>query len=359
MGEERISGRQFGILVFAMMLAPLVHAVPIRVASAGRVSWLLTLPAVIPLGVLLYFLFRCLERMPEGSGLADVYLMSFGRRWGKVCCVLNALWMMLLLTIDLRFYAERYVAEVYPETGMLLFYVAILLLVTWISWGSFGALVRTGKILFWVVTVTLALVLILAAPKVKLYNVWPVTDTSAREVGLGTLRMIAVLAFAVPPCFLLGRVRWRNDKRGMYRWLVLLGITMMLIAVEILGVFGPELMARLQVPFFTLAKEISFQRMVQGFEIVVAATWIMSDTALAGVKIFAAGEVLSHALPVKRPEYIRLGLICLVFILCLLLPVSAFRVESGYKKYGMPLNGIMAYFLPALALVVGKVRRKW
>lgn len=58
MEEEKISGRQFGILTFAMMLAPLVHAVPIRIASAGRASWLLTLPAVIPLGGMLYFLFR-------------------------------------------------------------------------------------------------------------------------------------------------------------------------------------------------------------------------------------------------------------------------------------------------------------
>lgn len=359
MEEEKISGRQFGILTFAMMLAPLVHAVPIRIASAGRASWLLTLPAVIPLGGMLYFLFRCLQRMPEGSGLADVYLLSFGKRWGRVCCILNALWIITLLVVDLRYYAERYVAEVYPETGMLLFYVASLLLVLRISWGSFGALVRTGKILFWVVTVTLALVLILAAPKLKLYNVWPVTDTNPREVGLGILRMAAVLAFAVPSCFLLGRVQWRDNKMGLLRWLVLLGITMLLIAVEILGVFGPELMARLQVPFFTLAKEISFQRMVQGFEIIVAATWVMTDTALTGMEIFAAGEVLGRAIPVKRPEYIRVALVCLVLPLCLLLPVSTFQMENIYKQYGMPFNGAMAYFLPCLALIVGKLRRRW
>ena len=61
MEEERISGRQFGILTFVMMLAPLIHAIPLRTAGAGRASWLITFPVVIPLGVLFYFLFRCLE----------------------------------------------------------------------------------------------------------------------------------------------------------------------------------------------------------------------------------------------------------------------------------------------------------
>lgn len=359
MEEEKISGRQFGILTFVMMLAPLIHAVPTRVASAGRASWLLTLPAVIPLGLLLWLLFHCLERMPQGSGLGEVYLLSFGRRWGRLCCVLNVLWIMMLLMIDLRYYAERYVSAVYPETGLALFYVAILLLMLWISWGTFGALARTGKILFWVVTITLAVVLVLAASKIEFYNVWPVTDTSLTEMGMGTLRMISVLSFAIPPCFLLGQVQWRTNKKGMFWWIVLLGMTMLLIAVEILGVFGPEMMARLQVPFFTLAKEISFQRMVQGVEIIVAAMWVMSDAALVGVEIFAAGEAAKGVISLKRPELIRVVLVCLLLPLCLLLPESEFEMENIYKRYGMPFNTVMGYFLPALALVVGKLRRKW
>ena len=85
-------------------------------------------------------------------------------------------------------------------------------------------------------------------PKMKLYNVWPVTDTDPREVAMGTLRMIAVLAFAVPPTFLLGRVKWRSSKKGIVWWFVILAVTMLLIAVEIFGVFGPELTARLRCP---------------------------------------------------------------------------------------------------------------
>lgn len=359
MEDEKISGRQFGILTFVMMLAPLIHAIPIRIASAGRAGWLVTLPAVIPLGLLLYFLFRCLERMPEGSGMGDVYLLSFGKHWGKLCCGLSVIWIITFLVVDLRFYAERYVSAVYPETGLTLFYVAILALMLWISRGTFGAMVRTGKILFWVVIVTLAAVLVMAAPKIQLYNMWPVTDTSLPEVGMSAMRMTGVLAFAVPPTFLLGRVRWRANKRGMIWWTVLLGVTMLLIAVEIFGVFGPQLAARLQVPFFTLAKEISFQRTIQGIEIIVAAMWFMSDTALVGVEVFAAGEAIERTASIKRPELARMVIVCLTLPLCLLLPASSFEMEEYYRKVGMPFNAAMGYFLPTLALVVGKMRRKW
>ena len=107
--------------------------------------------------------------------MGDLYLLALGQRWGKLCCVLSTFWIVTMLIEDLRFYAERYVTEVYPETGLSLFYVALLLLMLWISRGSLGALARTGKILFWVVMTTLAVVLVMAAPKMKLYNVWPVT----------------------------------------------------------------------------------------------------------------------------------------------------------------------------------------
>ena len=37
MGEGRISGRQFGVLTFVLMLAPLIHGIPARAAERGKV----------------------------------------------------------------------------------------------------------------------------------------------------------------------------------------------------------------------------------------------------------------------------------------------------------------------------------
>ena len=64
MEQKKLSGGQFGILTFVMMMAPIVHAVPTRIIDARRASWLLPLFAILPLAVLMFFLFRCLSRMP-------------------------------------------------------------------------------------------------------------------------------------------------------------------------------------------------------------------------------------------------------------------------------------------------------
>lgn len=359
MGDERISGRQFGVLTFVMMLAPLIHAIPIRTAAAGRASWLVTIPAVLPLAALVWVLLRCLARMPEGSGLADVYLLALGRRWGILCCGLNLLWLLMIQVVDLRFYAERYVTAVYPNTGRGIFYVSLLGLLVWISRGSLGALARTGKVLFWVVTVTLVLVLAMAAPRLHIYNVWPVTDTSLAQAGLGALRMSTAVSFVVPSCFLLGRVDWRANWKEGFLWLGVLAAAMALIAIVIFGVFGPELAGRLQVPFFALAKEISLRNTIQGMEVIVAAMWVMSDAALVGVTLFALGELVARLAPGWRVEWVRTIAACLLLPLCLLLPESSFQMEALYQKYGLPFDLLAGYVLPALTLAVGKVRRRW
>ena len=181
MEQKKLSGGQFGILTFVMMMAPIVHAVPTRIIDARRASWLLPLFAILPLAVLMFFLFRCLSRMPADSGLGDVYHLAFGSRWGKVCCGLSAMWTVMIMVVDLRFYAERYVSAVYPEAGKLVFYLAMAVLQLWIVRESLDCLLRAGKVFFWVVILTLAAVLLLAVEKIQIYNLWPVTDTSWRE----------------------------------------------------------------------------------------------------------------------------------------------------------------------------------
>lgn len=359
MKDEKISGRQFEILTFVMMLSPLIHAIPSRIATAGKAGWILMIPAVLPLALLLYFLFRCLERLPDHCGMGDIYHRAFGVPWGRICCGINVLWMVMLLVFSLRFYAERFASTVYPETGLLLFYLVMILLQVWMVKGDFGSFVRTGKILFWVVVVALVTVLAMSVGMVKQYNVWPFWDTSLKEVGVSAVRMSSVMSFVIPSAFLLGQVNWRTSKRGALWWVICVTGTMMALAWVIIGVFGGELVQRLVVPFFNLAKEVSFHGTVEGFEIIVAAMWVMSDTALIGMQIFAAGEAVQGAVPVKRPDLFRVVLVCLLLPLCYLLPKSSLQMEQVYRVYGIEINVVMGFLLPAAAILVGKLRRKW
>lgn len=357
--DEKISGRQFLILTFVLMLSPLIHAIPSRVAEAGKAGWIVMIPAVLPIALLLYFLFRCLERLPDHCGMGDIYHQAFGESWGRICCGINVLWMAMLVLLSLRFYAERFVSTVYPGTGLLLFYLIMILLQAWMVKGEFGAFVRTGKIMFWVVVVALIAVLGMSVSMVKLYNVWPFWDANRKGVWISTFQMSAVMSFVVPSSFLLGRVNWKTSKRGAYWWVICLTGTMMALAGIMIGVFGGAFVQRLAVPFFHLAKEVTFHGTIAGVEIIVAAMWVMADAAMIGMQIFAAGEAVKGAVSVKRPDLFRVTLVCLMLPLCYLLPKSSLQMDRIYCTYGIKINAVMGFLLPASAILVGKFRRKW
>lgn len=360
MEQKKLSGGQFGILTFVMMMAPLIHAVPTRIINAGRGSWLLPIPAMLPLILLTWGLFHCLRRMPGESGLGDVYFLAFGNRWGRLCCGLSAAWAMMLMVINLRFYAERYISAVYPETGMLLFYLVMSLFQIWIVKDSFEKLARAGKFFLWGVLITLLVVILFTASKVKLYNIWPVTDSSWLDAGLGALRLSTAIGMVVPAGFLLGKVDWQSKKKESVWWALALMAIMIVVSIGVLGVFGPELTQKLQIPFFALSKEVSITGAAERLESIITAMWMMSDTALLGVLIYAGEHALGQTVgPVKRPELLRIALAVIVVPLCCLLPQSSFDVDKGYQMFGMPTNIMLGYLLPGAAVVVAKLRKRW
>lgn len=59
---------------------------------------------------------------------------------------MSAMWMVMVMVVDLRFYAERYVSAVYPEAGKLVFYLAMAVLELWIVREDLSCLLRAGKI---------------------------------------------------------------------------------------------------------------------------------------------------------------------------------------------------------------------
>ena len=77
---------------------------------------------------------------------------------------------------------------------------------------------------------------------------------------------------AVPAGFLLGTVEWKTRKNGAVWWVAALTSAAMMTAASVLGVFGPELSQRLQVPFFTVAKEVSVTGARERLESIISAT---------------------------------------------------------------------------------------
>ena len=77
-GEQGISRRQFVAMAFVAALSPLIRRFPrVLAEDAGRTAWLAVILTALPLALSLLLAHLLFRRMPEGSGLAAMFVLLF------------------------------------------------------------------------------------------------------------------------------------------------------------------------------------------------------------------------------------------------------------------------------------------
>lgn len=275
---------------------------------------------------------------------------------GRVLCGVFGLWMLLLACLTLRLGVERLTSTLYPNTGMGLFFLAVLAVEWWLGKQKLPVLARMGQIFFFAVVLTLALVLVMGIGSIHLYNVWPVWTQDLPGVARATVPALGVLGTGVGTLFCFGQV---TDRRGGRRlalgWTAALCLTLAALAFVVLGVFGPAVVQRLQIPFFSLAKEVCIEGAVERLEPLVVTMWVFTDLALLGLLLRSARRALALAVGGEEGRSLA-PLLLLLLPGAYLVAGSFFALERSYETWFLWGDLVLFYGVPLAAGVIGKRR---
>ena len=294
MDRDQISHTQLTALVWAAVLAPAAELLPsLTLPLAGKGAWLSPLAAA-PLVLLAGW---CLGRLSGAEGLAQSLARWPGKWAGGAVLLIYMVWGELLLSLRLRLCAQRLLSSGYQDGTVWFFLAAVAAMTLWMGMGHLGAFARAGQLFLAVLLAAGGTVLLLSLFQTDPRRVLPLWTDDLGPILTSGVPAAGVLGWGLYGAFLTGQVRPREN-RGRWYWpfwgaggCVLLCLGQWII----LGCLGPALSARLDNPFFALAKSVGVEGAFQRVESVIAALWTLADLAMAVLLLFAmraAGGVL-------------------------------------------------------------------
>lgn len=354
--EERVPQRRALVLLFAALLSPIVRIVPgTSVRTAGNAGWLAPLIA-LPLLLAALWVIGGGLRQTEG-GLAGLYCAAFGQGLGRAACGLSAAVLWVLFCGGLRFFGERFVSTMYPNTELGMFFSFLLLVLLWMRGRSLAAWARAGQIFFYVAIVVELLVLALNLGEIKPYHVLPIWTGDLGPVALASVPIIGAVASGTALGFLTGEVVLGSRGRTM-GWCAGFCLLMLVTGFVTIGYFGPETTGELQVPFFSLAKEAGIPGAVERLESVVSCVWVFVDVLFLGMMMKGTVRALCAALNCGEEARLTGPLLLAAFAGGWLIAGGANGLEMLYRQVLVPVQVGVLLLLPVLAGGILRLRER-
>ena len=357
MEEEKISRTQLMALLWAGVMAPAAELLPaLLLSGAGKGAWLtvvLAAPLVLAAGWIM-------GSLAGQDGLARSITGGLGKWAGGAALLLYIVWGLLLLALRLRLCAQRLLDSGERDGALWFFLLAAAAVLLWISRGKLAAFARAGQLFLAALLVTAGTVLLLSLVQAKPERLLPLWWQPAGPVLQAALSAAGVMGWGLFLPFLMGNVRDQGEKKN-WHWLFWgLGGALLLAAAQavILGNLGVRLAARLDNPFFALAKSIGVEGAFQRVEGVVTALWTFADLTMGGILIFAVRAMAAEFLPGRALPWVPWGAAVLGTAGALLLFPALGDAETWNRQLVPAVNLILGVLLPALLLAVERLLRK-
>ena len=347
MNGDKISRTQLMALLWAGVMAPAAELLPgLLLSGAGKGAWLavvLAAPVVLAAGWLM-------GSLAGREGLARNLTGLLGKVLGGGVLLLYIVWALFLLSLRLRLCAQRLLASGERDGTLCFFLLAVAAVLLWIGRGSLAAFARAGQLFLAALLSAAGAVLALSLFQARPERLLPLWWTEAGPAALAVLSAAGVMGWGLFLPFLMGQVRDQGEQKH-WHWLFWgLGGTLLLAAAQavILGNLGAALAARLNNPFFALAKSVGVEGAFQRVEGVVTALWTFADLTMGGVLIFAVRAMAAELLPEQARSWVPWGAALLGAAGALALFSGPGVAEVWNRRMVPAVNLLLGFLLPAL-----------
>lgn len=358
-GRDKISLRQALYLFVNFIGSPSIRFIPSYTSEqAKQAAWLC--PFVSLCAFLLYLsVFQSLVKKYKDVSLVEAIQDILGRVCGKTVCIIIFIWITVSVAFNLRYFGERMVTSIFPNTDIIFFLLTMSALVAFVLRSGLAIMARMNEIFFPIVVLIYLMVDVLLIFELRTDNLWPITYKDIIPIARGSIGVTAVWAYFIY-LFMFGDLINHKDKllkEGSQAALFLTFLTILVILFPI-GLFGWSVASKMPIPYYAAVKEVSPFGLFAGIESGILTIWILTDFVLLYSLSFAALYTLkvlfgSHDVN----PFINIYMV-IVFFTSLLICKRLFELQAFSRYWAVPMNILIGYGVPLTVFAVGKVRKK-
>lgn len=303
---------------------------------SSKDAWLSSILGYI-LGLGIVWIIKKILDYKKGKTLNQILEKNASGIILRVLIILFCLYVIFQSYFILQTFMTSFFLTVTPPFYVILPFILIILFI--VSKGIKN-IAKVSESLFWFCIVIPVVILIVLNQYVNLEHFLPVFTTKPTNFFYSAL-IFGVLS-SVPNMFLLNI---KNNGKNLMKIYSLSVLTLIIIAVIIVGVFGPELSVIYRYPEYMMLKKIKILSFVEKIENIASVIWIIDGFFMVSL----ASHTVYDLLPKKYNKKIGLLLAAAMFY------VTSFIVGENYITrlslyYKTPIIYLIGFIVIAIPL---------
>lgn len=359
--NEKISARQFGILVALYSIGTTILIVPAVLAEeAKQDAWIAALLGV-GIGIFLVGLFIAVGNLIPSMSLVELMEELLGKWLGKAFS-LTFIFFALVTASELLYFVGTFITtQIMPETPMQSINIIFACVVVMGVRLGIETLARSAELLFPLFVFLFLVFVIFVSPDVKFENIQPVLEADFKDLLRSAIYFISV--FSLPTVVLLmvfpASVNRPNEaKKTFFSGVIIAGVTLIIMIALSILVLGVTTTQMQTYPSYSLAKKINVGNFFQRVEIVMAGMWFISIFFKLSLYFYASVTGLAQTLNVKDYRFLTLPLGVVMVALSMLVHPNILHSLEYNRETWLSYVSTYGLFLPLVLLGVYAFRRK-
>lgn len=354
----KISARQLVLIFIISTFSPTVRLFPAATARvAKQAAWLSPLASVAGM-IILVLILQSFFKKGENLNLSDIYMNTLGNFFGKIVLAAQLIVILTLLAVYTRYYAERIVSSILPDTTIQFLIITMLGFVFYTVRGGLVPLARLNELIFIIFVIIFAVNSLLTVFSIEITSLLPISYIDALPVMKSTTTIYGIWSYFLLVFFLADKVKDKeNIKSTGLRAVLFLAVTCTIIIFMTIGVLGSSLAARIELPYFMSIKEITVLDTLARIETITIALWVLADFTIIAIMTFIALSIFKALFCLSETRSLINPIVLITYILSLSIVKSLFELEVFSEKVIIPINIIFGFIVPITVFVVGKIRK--
>lgn len=356
--ENKITIRQLIIMFIMTALPSVIRIIPTVTAEISKqASWVTNIVVSIVTIPYLYILFKLLN-MGKDMSLEDAYQKIIGKVASKILVVIYVIWIFVVASLNLRYFAERFASSILIEAPLDFFIVTLLIIVYMISRKNIEYFARFNEI--FIIFFSFFIIGILTVPltDVKLTNLLPVTTMDIIPILKSLYSELGLISYITFLAFLGDKI---SDKENMQKHIIRLPIVILIINTALIlstiGIFGAKATVAFSMPFFIFLKNISQFVIIERTESIFISLWIATDFTIIVSFIYILTKLNKKIFSLKCRKELVTPMTFGIYVFSQYVANNVFELKEFSEEIGLYINIILGIAVPIIIYIIGKIRK--